>query len=70
MLCRDCHSSEFRISRFRWHDIFLLALFRYPIRCKRCKTRTHTALHRALKLSRKRHPKAPGKTISKLQGSK
>lgn len=66
MLCPDCYSSEFRLSRLRLHDIPQLMALHYPIRCKRCKTRTHTTFPQAMKLFRQKapsdqHPEASSK---------
>jgi len=62
MLCPDCYSDKFRLSKLRLRDIPLLATFKYPIRCKNCRMRIHTSLTQALEVMRKRGPSAHGQT--------
>lgn len=54
LLCPECYSDEFRLSRFRLSDLPLLVVLRYPIRCRKCMTRFHTSLPQALVIMRKR----------------
>jgi hypothetical protein len=48
MICNDCLSTEFRISRFRWSDLERLALLQYPVRCRKCHRRSFCGLPLAL----------------------
>ena len=48
MICQDCSSTEFRISRFRWADLERLALLQYPVRCRKCHRRAFAGLPLAL----------------------
>ena len=64
MLCPDCYSDKFRLSRLRLRDIPLLVAFQYPIRCKNCRTRIHTSLTQAIGVIRKRETSSPNETSS------
>jgi hypothetical protein len=50
MICQDCSSTEFRLSRFRMSDLERLALLQYPARCRRCGKRAFASLPMALVL--------------------
>jgi hypothetical protein len=50
MRCKDCSSSSFRLSRWRWSDLERLALLQYPVRCRVCHRRTYAGLPLALAL--------------------
>jgi hypothetical protein len=62
MLCPDCYTDKFRLSRLRLRDVPLLAAFKYPIRCKNCKTRIHTSLPQAFDVLRKRRTSSQSQT--------
>lgn len=47
MICKDCGSRKFRISRVRIEDVLYLALLRYPVRCRECGYRTYSGLAEA-----------------------
>ncbi len=55
MVCPNCYSSNFRLSRFRSHDLPRLFFLQYPVRCQGCKERLPGNLFFALNLLRKRH---------------
>jgi len=48
--CRFCPGREFRRSRLRLKDILTLLLFRYPVRCIRCRRRQKIGLSVAMRL--------------------
>ena len=50
MICQDCSSTEFRLSRFRWSDVERLALLQYPVRCRKCHKRSFAGFPLALVL--------------------
>ena len=54
MLCPDCYSDKFRLSRLRLRDVPFLVALKYPLRCKNCQTRIHTSLPQAFEVMRKR----------------
>ena len=57
MICVDCSSSSFRLSRFRLTDLERLALLQYPVRCRNCRRRTFVGLPLALALYQARRAK-------------
>ena len=57
MICVDCSSSSFRLSRFRLSDLERLALLQYPVRCRNCHRRTFAGLPLALALYQARRAK-------------
>ena len=57
MVCTECASSNFRLSRFRWSDMERLALLQYPVRCRNCRRRTYVGLPLALALFQARRAK-------------
>ena len=48
VVCSDCFSASFRMSRIRVKDIKQLALLRLPVRCRRCHRRCHVNFRSAL----------------------
>jgi hypothetical protein len=67
MICQDCSSTEFRISRFRWSDLERLALLQYPVRCRKCHKRTYAGLPLALVLLQARRAKRSKRAQSESQ---
>jgi hypothetical protein len=57
MMCTDCSSSSFRLSRFRWTDLERLALLQYPVRCRECGRRMFVGLPLAIALYQARRAK-------------
>ena len=64
MVCAECASSDFRLSRFRWGDLERLALLQYPVRCRNCRQRTFVGLPLALALYQARRAKRKLKEVS------
>lgn len=66
MICPECSSSHFRLSRFRAKDIERLALLQYPVRCQKCHRRTYVSFPLALmmmqadRVRRERRMNPPG----------
>lgn len=50
MICPECSSSSFRLSQFRTRDLERLALFQYPVRCRKCHWRSYVGFPLALML--------------------
>jgi hypothetical protein len=57
VVCLDCSSSNFRLSRLRLTDLERLALLQYPVRCRNCRRRTYVGLSLALVLFQARRSK-------------
>ena len=58
MRCADCYSSDFRLSRFRLHDLPHLFIFQYPIRCRICNMRGYASLNHVFGLPKRHHTAA------------
>jgi hypothetical protein len=50
VICPECSSSSFRLSRFRTKDLERLLLLQYPVRCRHCHRRVYAGLPLALVL--------------------
>jgi hypothetical protein len=48
VVCSDCFSASFRMSRIRVKDIKHLVLLRLPVRCRQCHRRCHVTFRSAL----------------------
>jgi hypothetical protein len=48
VVCSDCFSASFRMSRIRVKDIKQLVLLRLPVRCRQCHRRCHVNFRAAL----------------------
>lgn len=57
MICADCSSSSFRLSRYRLSDLERLLLLQYPVRCRNCHRRTFVGFPLALALYQARRAK-------------
>ena len=44
MICHECSSSRFRLSKVRWKDVERLLHLQYPVRCQRCQRRDYAGL--------------------------
>jgi hypothetical protein len=53
--CEDCGSTRFHRSKFRFHDIVELLMFRYPVRCYDCHHRTYDLIFRAMRSGVRKH---------------
>lgn len=63
MVCPNCSSSNFRLSRFRPKDLERLALLQYPIRCRNCHERTYGGLLLALYLAQARRSRRAKRAV-------
>jgi hypothetical protein len=50
VICSECSSSSFRLSRFRLKDVERLLLLQYPVRCRHCHHRVYAGIPLALVL--------------------
>ena len=50
VICPECSSASFRLSRFRVKDLERLLLLQYPVRCRHCHCRLYAGLPLALVL--------------------
>jgi hypothetical protein len=50
VICPECASSSFRLSRFRSKDLEHILLLQYPVRCRNCHRRVYAGLALALVL--------------------
>lgn len=66
MICRNCSSSNFRLSRFRIKDLERLALLQYPVRCRNCHERAYGGLLLALYLLQSRRSRQQKKTSEQV----
>ena len=58
MVCPNCYNSDFRLSRFRTHDLPRLFFMQYPVRCLTCRERLYRNLLIALNLRHVRQERA------------
>lgn len=63
MICPNCSSSNFRLSRFRWKDLERLALLQYPVRCRNCHERAYGGVLLALYLAQARRARRRKRSI-------
>lgn len=50
MRCNICGSTTFRLSRLRISDLWRLAIFQYPVRCRECYKRAFMSFPSARKI--------------------
>ena len=53
MVCKNCGSSNFRLSRWRVGDVWHFMYLHFPVRCRKCLARGFTNIFDAQKIWQK-----------------